>query len=41
MPIVAEVNRVLYEDGDPHDAIHRLMGRPLTSEDETHEIKCR
>jgi glycerol-3-phosphate dehydrogenase (NAD(P)+) len=41
MPIVAEVNRVLYEDGDPHDAIHRLMGRPLISEDETHEIKRR
>ena len=41
MPIVAEVNRVLYENGDPRDAIHRLMGRPLTSEDETHEIRQR
>ncbi len=38
MPIVEEVNRVLYEGCDPRDAIQRLMGRPLTSEDETPEI---
>jgi len=41
MPIVAEVNRVLYEGADPRDAMQRLMGRPLTSEDETHEIRQR
>jgi glycerol-3-phosphate dehydrogenase (NAD(P)+) len=41
MPIVAEVNRVLYEGRDPRDAIQRLMGRPLTSENETLEIPQR
>ncbi|MCH7780288.1 MAG: NAD(P)-dependent glycerol-3-phosphate dehydrogenase [Acidobacteria bacterium] len=41
MPIVEEVNRVLYEGGDPRDGVQRLMGRPLTSEDETHEIPHR
>ncbi|MEE8411808.1 MAG: NAD(P)H-dependent glycerol-3-phosphate dehydrogenase [Acidobacteriota bacterium] len=41
MPIVEEVNRVLYEGGDPRDGVQRLMGRPLTSEDETHEIPYR
>jgi len=41
MPIVEEVNRVLYEGGNPRDGVQRLMGRPLTSEDETHEIPHR
>ena len=41
MPIVEAVNRVLYEGCDPRDAVQRLMGRPLTSEDETHEIPHR
>jgi len=41
MPIVAEVNRVLYENGEPREAIRRLMERPLTSENETHEIPQR
>jgi glycerol-3-phosphate dehydrogenase (NAD(P)+) len=32
MPIVEEVHRILYEDGSPREAVHRLMTRPLTSE---------
>lgn len=32
MPIVEEVHRILYEDGDPKEAVIRLMTRPLTSE---------
>jgi len=38
MPIVEEVHRVLYRGGDPRAAIQRLMGRPLTSEDESHGL---
>lgn len=41
MPIVTEVNRVLYEGADPQEAIQRLMDRPLTSEHEVHEIPRR
>ena len=33
MPIVEEVFRLLYDDGSPREAVKRLMGRPLTSED--------
>jgi len=33
MPIVEEVHRMLYEDGAPREAIERLMGRPLTTEE--------
>jgi glycerol-3-phosphate dehydrogenase (NAD(P)+) len=32
MPIVEEVERILFEDGSPREAIDRLMSRPLTSE---------
>jgi glycerol-3-phosphate dehydrogenase len=35
MPIVEEVHRLLFENGSPAEAVARLMGRPLTSEDET------
>jgi len=35
MPIVEEVYRILYEDGDPNDAVRRLMLRPLGSENRT------
>ena len=34
MPIVEEAHRILYLDGSPKEALARLMGRPLTSEDE-------
>ena len=37
MPIVTEVHRILYEDGEPREAIQRLMARPLISEHENHE----
>jgi glycerol-3-phosphate dehydrogenase (NAD(P)+) len=33
MPIVEEVYRILYEDGEPREAVRRLMTRPLASED--------
>ncbi|HZN56421.1 MAG TPA: NAD(P)H-dependent glycerol-3-phosphate dehydrogenase [Candidatus Polarisedimenticolaceae bacterium] len=33
MPIVEEVHRILYEDGDPRQAVLRLMTRPLGAED--------
>ncbi len=33
MPIVDEVYRILYQDGDPRDAVRRLMTRPLGSEE--------
>jgi glycerol-3-phosphate dehydrogenase (NAD(P)+) len=33
MPIVEEVYRILYDDGEPRDAVRRLMTRPLGSED--------
>ncbi|ANM28938.1 hypothetical protein ABI59_03935 [Acidobacteria bacterium Mor1] len=33
MPIVEEVYRLLYEDGSPREAIHRLMTRPLRREE--------
>jgi glycerol-3-phosphate dehydrogenase (NAD(P)+) len=36
MPIVEEVHRILYENGSPLESIQRLMGRPLTSEEERH-----
>ncbi len=32
MPIVEEVERILFEGGAPREAIDRLMSRPLTSE---------
>jgi glycerol-3-phosphate dehydrogenase (NAD(P)+) len=35
LPIVEEVHRILYEDGSPHEALERLMNRPLTSEHES------
>ena len=35
MPIVEEVHRILYEEGDPRDAVRRLMTRPLGAEDPT------
>ena len=35
MPIVEEVHRILYEEGDPGDAVRRLMTRPLGAEDPT------
>jgi glycerol-3-phosphate dehydrogenase (NAD(P)+) len=41
MPIVAEVHRIVYEGGEPGEAIRRLMQRPLTSEHETHETSSR
>ena len=31
-PIVEEVDRILFEDGSPLDAMERLMARPLTAE---------
>lgn len=34
MPIVEEVYRILYEDSPPESALERLMGRPLSTEDE-------
>jgi len=33
MPIVDEVHRILYEDGDPAEAVRRLMTRPLGREE--------
>jgi glycerol-3-phosphate dehydrogenase (NAD(P)+) len=33
MPIVEEVHRILYEDGDPAEAVRRLMTRPLGTEE--------
>jgi len=33
MPIVEEVYRLLYEDGSPHDAVARLMGRRVKAEE--------
>ncbi len=41
MPIVTEVHRVLYEEEDPREALQSLMGRPLTSENEPHEMRRR
>ena len=38
MPIVEEVHRILYEDGAPRDAVHRLMTRRLTSETGSAEV---
>ncbi len=35
MPIIEEVHRLLFENGSPRDAVARLMGRPLTSEEAT------
>lgn len=32
MPIVHEIHRILHEDGNPADAVTRLMSRPLTFE---------
>lgn len=32
LPIVEEVHRLLYEDGDPREALGRLMSRPLGAE---------
>jgi glycerol-3-phosphate dehydrogenase (NAD(P)+) len=34
LPIVDEVHRILFEDGSPRDSLTRLMGRPLTSEED-------
>jgi len=34
MPIVEEMYRILYEDSSPREAVARLMGRPLTAEDD-------
>jgi glycerol-3-phosphate dehydrogenase (NAD(P)+) len=33
MPIVEEVHRILYEDGEPGEAVRRLMTRPLGAEE--------
>jgi glycerol-3-phosphate dehydrogenase (NAD(P)+) len=35
MPIVEEVERILFNGGSPREAIDRLMSRPLTSEEGT------
>jgi glycerol-3-phosphate dehydrogenase (NAD(P)+) len=35
MPLVEEVHRILFEDGPPHEAMERLMTRPLISENES------
>ena len=41
MPIVEEMHRILYEGGEPREAIQRLMARPLTSERETYRVPNR
>jgi glycerol-3-phosphate dehydrogenase (NAD(P)+) len=34
-PIVEEVYRILFEEGQVHAGLDRLLSRPLTSEDES------
>jgi glycerol-3-phosphate dehydrogenase (NAD(P)+) len=36
MPIVEEMYRILYDGAPPREALTRLMGRPLTAEDDHH-----
>jgi glycerol-3-phosphate dehydrogenase (NAD(P)+) len=36
MPIVEEMYRILYDGASPREALSRLMGRPLTAEDDHH-----